>query len=89
MLGLWDPCCTTERDDDSRYAAGPGRPRTGVPGTPRPEGAPVYERVLIPLDGTEPAEAFLPFAEKVAGLSSGRRPRARPGHGRRSVHDRA
>jgi nucleotide-binding universal stress UspA family protein len=27
----------------------------------------VYERVLIPLDGSEPAEAVLPFAERVAG----------------------
>jgi nucleotide-binding universal stress UspA family protein len=27
----------------------------------------MYERVLIPLDGSEVAEAILPFAEKVAG----------------------
>jgi nucleotide-binding universal stress UspA family protein len=27
----------------------------------------VYERVLIPLDGSEPAEAILPFAERIAG----------------------
>jgi nucleotide-binding universal stress UspA family protein len=27
----------------------------------------VYERILVPLDGSESAEAVLPFAEKVAG----------------------
>jgi nucleotide-binding universal stress UspA family protein len=27
----------------------------------------MYERVLIPLDGSEPAEAILPFAEQIAG----------------------
>lgn len=27
----------------------------------------MYERVLIPLDGSEPAEAILPFAERIAG----------------------
>jgi nucleotide-binding universal stress UspA family protein len=29
----------------------------------------MYERVLLPLDGSEPAEAILPFAEKIAGPS--------------------
>ena len=27
----------------------------------------MYERILVPLDGSESAEAILPFAEKVAG----------------------
>ena len=27
----------------------------------------MYERVLIPLDGSEPAEAILPCAERIAG----------------------
>jgi nucleotide-binding universal stress UspA family protein len=32
-----------------------------------PEGTAMYERVLIPLDGSELAETILPFAERVAG----------------------
>jgi nucleotide-binding universal stress UspA family protein len=31
------------------------------------KGAHVYERVLIPLDGSELAETILPFAERIAG----------------------
>jgi len=33
----------------------------------------MYERMLVPLDGSEVAEAILPFAEQVAGPLSAER----------------
>jgi nucleotide-binding universal stress UspA family protein len=31
----------------------------------------MYKRILVPVDGSETAEAILPFAEKVAGPVDG------------------
>jgi nucleotide-binding universal stress UspA family protein len=48
--------------------------RTGIPVAPlttrqrvRQEARSMYERMLVPLDGSEVAEAILPFAEQIAG----------------------